>query len=367
MKIIITEEQKNNLFVINEVRVKESDRVKLYEDDKLLVVVPLTHKASCKYGANTPWCVAVPSEDEHFNEYTNNGILIYFIIKSPYDYGDIKEYKFAYYHSYLIPEDSGWFDMSDYKYEVNNPKDEGGEIPDIKLLKFLVPKKVMKMVHDYIEVEEPNHNRKVKERKKFIYNLMISDPNNHKIVDDKDWVIMYRTIEFSTEYQSLNIYFPTPNKGNELFIIYVSKDNHILYRQTFPYYIDIRSYVKTKKELPKIYSFDGYDDGNNEEMVSVFKKYFKKIALVFFKERKENYNPNERDYMYLYPEYVKVGDILGGGDNKVVINIQPITGSYKPYTIDAQYSGEITKDIYYNTDIGVAMKYNKEKHNPITI
>ena len=67
--------------LINEVRVKSSERVKLYEDDEWLVVHPLSFNASCKYGHSSKWCTSTPSNDSRFNEYTVQGVLIYYIHK----------------------------------------------------------------------------------------------------------------------------------------------------------------------------------------------------------------------------------------------------------------------------------------------
>jgi hypothetical protein len=372
MKIIITEEQKKKLFQIKEGRVKASDRIKVYEDDNILVVVPLTHMASCKYGAKTPWCVAVPSNDEHFNEYSENGILFYFIIKSPYDYGDIKEYKFAYYKSFNanMEEYNGWYDMSDYRYDEEN--EESTELPDIGLLKFLIPKKVMELVNTFIKEQTPVYQKKILDKKKFILDKLINDPDNHKISEDKDWVIMYRDEPFGEDYQKID-YFSDPRKEYDLFVIYVDKHNYKAYRQEIPFYIDIRTYkhAKAKDRIPQIKELITYEDA--PLMVSIFNKYFKKIALAFFANRKKHYNPRESDSVYLRPEYVEVGDVFSvggarGGDAPKIIKIEPITGSYKPYKIDIQYpNGEISKDVYYGTDLGPGLRYNKEKHNPTKI
>ena len=360
MKIIITEEQKKKLFQIKEGRVKASDRIKVYEDDNILVVVPLTHMASCKYGAKTPWCVAVPSNDEHFNEYTENGILFYFIIKSPYEYGDIKEYKFAYYKSFNddMGEFNGWYDMSDYRYGEEN--EGSSEIPDIGLLKFLIPKKVMELVNTFINEQTPVYQKKILDKKKFILDKLINDPDNHKISEDKDWLIMYRDEPFGEDYNKLD-WFPNPNKKDDLFVIYVDKNNYKTYRQEIPFYIDIRTYKHSKDPIPKVRELN-----HNEElpdMKNVFLKYFKKIALPFFANRKKYFNPSEMSYMYLYPNYVSIGDELGYRDRSKIVNIEPITGSYKPYKIDTDRN----KDIYYNTDLGVGLKYDKERHNPSKI
>jgi hypothetical protein len=369
MKIIITEEQNKKLFQIKEGRVKASDRIKVYEDDKILVVVPLTHMASCKYGAKTPWCVAVPSNDEHFNEYTENGILFYFIIKSPYDYGDIKEYKFAYYKSLNVnmEEYNGWYDMSDYRYDEEN--EESTEIPDIGLLKFLIPKKVMELVNTFIKEQTPVYQKKILDKKKFIFDKLISDPDNHKISEDKDWVIMYRDEPFGQDYQKID-WFPDPNMYNALFVIYLNKNNYKTYKQEIPFYIDIRTYKKSKDSLSyaRIYELNEHEELPN--MKYVFLSYIKKIAPPFFSNRKKYYNPSDNNTMYMYPDYVELGDILGGGgrDNAKIVHIEPLTGSYKPYKIDVKYpNGETYKDVYYNTDLGVGLKYNKEKHNPTKI
>jgi hypothetical protein len=352
--------KKNNRKLIKEGRVKASDRIKVYEDDKILVVVPLTHMASCKYGAKTPWCVAVPSNDEHFNEYTENGILFYFIIKSPYEYGDIKEYKFAYYKSLNVnmEEYNGWYDMSDYRYDEEN--EESTELPDIKLLKFLIPKKVMELVNTFIKEQTPVYQKKILDKKKLISDKLINDPDNHKISEDKDWVIMYRDEPFGKDYYILD-WFLDPNRYNELYVIYVNKHNYKTYRQEIPFYIDIRTYKHSKKPIPKVRELT-----NNEEvpnMKDTFLSYINKIAIPFFSSRKKYFNPREDSYMYLYPNYVSVGDELGYRDGSKVVSVEPITGSYKPYRVDTDRN----KDVYYNTDLGVGLKYNKEKHNPTKI
>ena len=56
--------------------------IKLYESPHVLVVVPLTTEASCRYGATTKWCTAAREENafEHYNKFN---VLIYVIPKNP--------------------------------------------------------------------------------------------------------------------------------------------------------------------------------------------------------------------------------------------------------------------------------------------
>ena len=43
--------------IIKEVRVPRSERVELYKDDNIIVVVPLTHRALQKYAHQCQWCI----------------------------------------------------------------------------------------------------------------------------------------------------------------------------------------------------------------------------------------------------------------------------------------------------------------------
>ena len=54
--------------VLREVRVPRSERVELYKDDNIIVVVPLTHRALQKYATNCLWCInddLIEWEDYH--------------------------------------------------------------------------------------------------------------------------------------------------------------------------------------------------------------------------------------------------------------------------------------------------------------
>ena len=59
-----------------------SEYEKWYEDAGWLVVIPKTHQAACKYGANTRWCTAAKDSSHYFDNYSEQGPLI-IIIKKP--------------------------------------------------------------------------------------------------------------------------------------------------------------------------------------------------------------------------------------------------------------------------------------------
>lgn len=58
----------------------KDESIRVHEDEKFLVVIPLSSKASCFYGANTRWCTA-GSNDNMFDSYFNdNGVTMFYII-----------------------------------------------------------------------------------------------------------------------------------------------------------------------------------------------------------------------------------------------------------------------------------------------
>jgi flagellar biosynthesis GTPase FlhF len=53
----------------------------VFENDRFLIVNPLTHQTSCYYGKGTKWCTAADS-DYHFNLYNSDGKLFYILDKA---------------------------------------------------------------------------------------------------------------------------------------------------------------------------------------------------------------------------------------------------------------------------------------------
>jgi hypothetical protein len=51
------------------------DYDKIYEDGDTLVIVPLTHVGSCKYGQGTKWCTTSKDNPSYFNAYTKRATL----------------------------------------------------------------------------------------------------------------------------------------------------------------------------------------------------------------------------------------------------------------------------------------------------
>ena len=61
-------------------KVEPNEYNKLFDENDFLLVVPYTHDASCKYGANTKWCTT-SEDDTMFKKHNRMGSLGYLIVK----------------------------------------------------------------------------------------------------------------------------------------------------------------------------------------------------------------------------------------------------------------------------------------------
>lgn len=94
MKIVLTEAQLNTL--VEKFKIDDGERIKLFETDDFLLVVPLTRTASCKYGAGTRWCTT-KKDDDQFERHFDMGSLAYLIVKNLDIQEKLANTKFAFF------------------------------------------------------------------------------------------------------------------------------------------------------------------------------------------------------------------------------------------------------------------------------
>jgi hypothetical protein len=132
---------------------------KLYDQDEWLVVVPLSYEASLKYGATTKWCTAARENDEHYNNYTKKGQLIYCINKS-------NGVKYGFYND-LSKSSSAmnpYSTMSLWDVEDNY----------VEILYSDLPLKIIKVLMDYVK----NSTLTNKELLKIEFNYLFGNQSN---------------------------------------------------------------------------------------------------------------------------------------------------------------------------------------------
>lgn len=85
---------KNNQSIVDAVKkakekitrseIKKKETEVLYEDERWLIIYPLTNRSSNIYGKGTKWCVSSEEDslNKYFTQYTQNGSLVFLIDKS---------------------------------------------------------------------------------------------------------------------------------------------------------------------------------------------------------------------------------------------------------------------------------------------
>jgi hypothetical protein len=119
--------------------VKKKETEVLYEDDRWLVIYPLSVRSSNLYGKGTKWCVS--SEDnnygKYYKQYTENGVLVFVIDKSAKEseYRSNNFAKVAFHNDRKKSDGVTLWDIQDKQMGVSNAMKVytmlGGEIMDI--------------------------------------------------------------------------------------------------------------------------------------------------------------------------------------------------------------------------------------------
>ena len=86
---------------------------RIFENDKVLIVKPLSFESSCYYGAGTKWCTTMRDNPSYYNDYSSRGGLYYIILKDVPPENQF--YKIALFLSYYKNNlmEGEWFDSKD--------------------------------------------------------------------------------------------------------------------------------------------------------------------------------------------------------------------------------------------------------------
>ena len=119
-----------NMLSASQAKKIKKQGVKLYNDDRWLIIIPLSHDASCYYGGGTRWCTTTKDNDSYYKRYKESGELYYIIDKKGDKDDDL--HKVALNFSSAPVE---LFNAPDAPIEVSNLETMG--IPKDALLKIV--------------------------------------------------------------------------------------------------------------------------------------------------------------------------------------------------------------------------------------
>jgi hypothetical protein len=140
-------------FYLTKSDVKKLETDFLYNSNQILILIPKSYKSSCYYGAGTKWCTTNKNSDSHFNRYTKNDTLIYYINKTE------SESNLWYKVAFLIEKESGKlyiFDSIDASRTIESAKNGIGvnwEIVKDTIVNYLFEKN-LKGVDNFLEGQE---------------------------------------------------------------------------------------------------------------------------------------------------------------------------------------------------------------------
>ncbi len=89
---------------------KDIESIREFEDERWVILRPLTFSASAKYGSSTRWCTTYQKEKNYFEKYWRQGILVYFINKKT-------GYKFAGYKGLLGGDEFSFWNSEDNRVD----------------------------------------------------------------------------------------------------------------------------------------------------------------------------------------------------------------------------------------------------------
>ena len=174
---------KNNQEIVNVIKtarekitksqVKKNETITIHEDDRWLVLQPLTTRSSNIYGKSTKWCVSSDQNDykKYFNQYTENGVLI-FVIDKQVEEDKVKENIFA---KVAFHNDKNKTDSS--AITVWDTKDVQINASGMLELMSVIPSDIMKIVNTTIKGKT---NRELAEEKKLVEKIKKSNDDEQQ-------------------------------------------------------------------------------------------------------------------------------------------------------------------------------------------
>lgn len=201
----------------DEIRRIKEDAEKFYEDDRWLVIIPLTKEASCYYGKGTQWCTAADRSENMFDSYNSKGRLYINIDKK-------KNRKYQFHFETGFPD--GYMDESNYPIG-DNIADSIGLSPEL-IKKYAETKGIGAFV-DLVVAQGDDAPQQVYQ----IPNMYVVNGSQLYRIDTEDWMAypVYEGSEYENILYSgtlLNRFIPIGESSVEVYNIIDSENGELV-------------------------------------------------------------------------------------------------------------------------------------------
>ena len=234
---------------------KKKDAIIAHDDDKKMVVIPLSKDASCFYGKNTKWCTSSTESENLFYEYIF--ILNMFV---GYYFDKTKNTKYAFVTSFK--ENSNAF----YLYDDQNTRYRGYELEQLGISKDFIIEVIepyKSELKNYFDINNLDDETQIK----LIYNEDKMGPTEYpriiKYIDSPSTEVQ----KYAVEKNPLYIAF-IDNPSNEIQKLAVSKHERAIDRISNPSYqtMDHHNEIWDEKRPEEKDSGDDLPELTDEEM-----------------------------------------------------------------------------------------------------
>lgn len=255
---------------------------KIFDDENILVIVPLTTRASCKYGAGTRWCITSPG-NTHFDSYTKDAGFYFITDKNSSQSKDDRHYKYAL--QYYYGGRKTWWDARDDSHSEtpafmttpsgrramkvidDHQKKIAGDILKAKIESF----KKNPNIHDYSSMESHlNEFEVVSVIKKLVekegYTFRVFNTVKHRLNTDEyeNFIINFKNLS-SNDFNSIR-----ESLSNKQIVSIISKNPSVLNSITQTKWLDKKLDQSEKNNLSKDIKIN---EINNTESKVLMKKW----------------------------------------------------------------------------------------------
>ena len=159
--------------------------IRVHEDDKWLVVVPLDKEASCFYGKDTAWCTTKPFANYYENYFYDKHVtLVYFLNKETSNKWAIA------YHPDIDKRE--YFDQNDNSIDEVKFENQTGLDPE----KFI---KIIESHSEKIAEVQTNYKENLKTLREKISNKEISNEVENLLFNTKETSLVFKYLDYAKE------------------------------------------------------------------------------------------------------------------------------------------------------------------------